>query len=159
VQLTQQLADAQWSLHQISVQQSNFQALINAATAQLTAAGDPLAALIALAPHTKTLQTLNLYEQRRRRAADAIELKLLALKAAHAERIKKELPVAAQLSEAHEAEGKPFHPADFGFVCSSKEIQRFRMGRAVAMPGMNSQNAVNPTESTPDTDPVAGPGL
>jgi hypothetical protein len=52
-QLTQQLAGGHWSLQQISVQQSNMQSLINAATAQLTASVDALTALITLAPHAK----------------------------------------------------------------------------------------------------------
>jgi hypothetical protein len=38
--LIQQYADLRWSLHQISVQQSNVMSLINALTAQLIAAGD-----------------------------------------------------------------------------------------------------------------------
>ena len=75
-QLTQQLADAHWSIQQIFVQQTNLMALINAATNQLSEAGDPIAALTTLGPLTKTLQTYTTYENRRRRAADAIETKL-----------------------------------------------------------------------------------
>ena len=56
-QLTQQLADAHWSIQQIFVQQTNLMTLINAAADQLSQGGDPIAALTTLAPLTKTLQT------------------------------------------------------------------------------------------------------
>ena len=95
-QLTQQLADAQWSLHQIFVQQSNLSSLIDAATLELRASGTAVAAAIAIMPFTKTLQNYSMYEQRRRRAADAIEQKLMALLDARAEKIQEGTPQRRQ---------------------------------------------------------------
>ena len=124
-QLTQQLADAHWSIQQIFVQQTNLMTLINAATDQLSQAGDPIAALTTLAPLTKTLQTYTTYENRRRRAADAIETKLTALLQERAERLKQEIPQAAKLAKLHISQGKSFNPADFGFFrkYSTPEVQ------------------------------------
>ena len=124
-QLTQQLADAHWSIQQIFVQQTNLMTLINAATDQLSQAGDPIAALTTLAPLTKTLQTYTTYENRRRRAADAIETKLTALLQERAERLKTEIPQAAKLAKLHIAKGQSFDPAEFGFFrkYSTPEVQ------------------------------------
>jgi hypothetical protein len=75
-ELVQQYADAQWSLHQIFVQQANTIALMNAITRQLSEAGDPLATAAAVAPVSRTLNTLSIYETRRRRAAKQIQQEL-----------------------------------------------------------------------------------
>ena len=137
-QLTQQLADAHWSLQQIFVQQSNLITLINAATEKLSQAGDPIAALTTLGPLTKTLQTYTLYEQRRRRAADAIELKLTTLLEERVERLKQEIPQAAKLAKLHISQGKSFDPADFGFVCSGEDVAQFLKGEALARACQNT---------------------
>jgi hypothetical protein len=139
-QLTQQLADANWSIQQIFVQQSNIMTLINAATDQLSQAGDPVAALATLGPLTKTLQTYTTYEQRRRRAADAIELKLTTLIQEHVDRLKKDIPEAAQMAKAFKAKGKPFNPPDYGFVCSAEDIEQFLEGQELARDYQNAAN-------------------
>jgi hypothetical protein len=131
-QLTQQLADAHWSLHQIFVQQSNLLSMINAATAQLNQETDAITAATTVAKLSKTLSTYSIYETRRRRFADAIELKLTTLVNDRAERLKNEIPQAAKLAKAMKANGKPFNPSDFGFVCSAVDIEQFLEGQALA---------------------------
>jgi len=79
IQLVQQLADADWSLHQIFIQQSNTMSLMTAITMQLSEAGDPIATAAAIAPVARTLNTLSTYEVRRRRAAKSIQEELAAL--------------------------------------------------------------------------------
>lgn len=74
--LVQQFADSQWSLHQIFVQQANTIALMNAISLQMSEAGDPLATAAALAPVSRTLNTLSIYETRRRRAASQLQQEL-----------------------------------------------------------------------------------
>ena len=144
-QLTQQLADAHWSLHQIFVQQSNLLAMINAATAQLNQETDAITAATTVAKLSKTLSTYSIYETRRRRFADAIELKLVTLVNDRAERLKNEIPEAAKLAKAMKAQGKPFNPADFGFVCSAIDIDQFLEGQELAR---SCQNA--PTQTLAD---------
>jgi hypothetical protein len=124
-QLTQQLADAHWSLHQIFVQQSNLLSMINAATGQLNETSDAITAATTVAKLSKTLSTYSVYETRRRRFADAIELKLVTLINDRTERLKNEIPEAAKLAKAMKANGKPFNPADFGFFrkYSTPEVQ------------------------------------
>ena len=131
-QLTQQLADAHWSLHQIFVQQSNLLAMINAATLQLNETTDAITAAATIAKLSKTLSTYSIYETRRRRFADAIELKLTTLMNDYAERIKQELPTAAKAAKTLKAQGKPFNPSDFGFVCSAEQIDQFLTAEALA---------------------------
>ena len=77
-QLVQQLADAYWSLHQIFVQQTNTMALLTAITAKMNAEGDPLATFAAIAPLHRSLNTLGIYESRRRRALKVIQQELEA---------------------------------------------------------------------------------
>jgi hypothetical protein len=117
--LLQHYVDLIWSLHQIAVQQSNGLSIINAITAKLVKEGDFDALATAIAPHYKMVNTLSLYETRRRRAAEATLARFNQLVQAR----KQQLAQAVQLCNAHKAQGKPFNPADFGFVCSLPEIE------------------------------------
>ena len=105
-QVVQQYADLHWSLHQIFVQQSNTMSLMNAVAIQLNAAGDPIATAAAIAPIAKTLNTLNLYETRRRRALKTVqeELDLLTQAAAEAQaKLRAETAPAPQIGSVHSA--------------------------------------------------------
>jgi hypothetical protein len=123
--LAQQLADAHWSLHQIFVQQSNVFSLMNATSAQLAAANDALATAAALQPLTRSLNTLGIYEQRRRRTATALEEHLKAAIEARKEDEQRDLNEAAQLYLMFQEKGETFVPADFGFDCSLPQIKDF----------------------------------
>jgi hypothetical protein len=120
--LAQQLADAHWSLHQIFVQQSNLFALMNATTVQLAAANDAVATAAALQPLTRSLNTLGIYEQRRRRIAAALEEQLKAAIESRKEEEKRDLDEAAQLYLMFKEKGESFVPAEFGFDCSLTQI-------------------------------------
>ena len=134
-QLTQQLADAHWSIHQIFVQQSNLLSMINAATAELNQTTDAITAATTVAKLSKTLSTYSIYETRRRRFADAIELKLVTLMNDRVDRLKSEIPQAAKMAKAFKANGKPFNPADFGFICSAIDIDQYLQGQELARSG------------------------
>ena len=105
-QVVQQYADLHWSLHQIFVQQSNTMSLMNAVATQLNAAGDPIATAAAIAPIAKTLNTLNLYETRRRRALKTVqeELDLLTQAAAEARaKLRAETAPSPEIGSVHSA--------------------------------------------------------
>jgi hypothetical protein len=106
--------------------------MINALAAQLNETTDAISAATTVAKLSKTLSTYSIYETRRRRFADAIELKLVTLVNDRAERLKTEIPQAAKLAKAMKAQGKPFNPADFGFVCSAVDIDQFLEGQELA---------------------------
>jgi len=106
--LVQQFADLNWSLHQIAVQQHNLMSLINAMTEQLMKQGDLEALSKALAQPYRTLNTLGIYESRKRRAADALQSQLTAMLEARAE---------AGAVTSKEAAAK------IGFVHSAPEIK------------------------------------
>jgi hypothetical protein len=90
-QLVQQLADLDWSLHKINVQEMNTMSLMNAIHDQDDGA-DPIATAKVIAALTRTLNTLSLYEVRRRRAAKAIRQELEALQNALNEQLAQEPP-------------------------------------------------------------------
>jgi hypothetical protein len=118
--LVQQFADFNWSLHQIAVQQHNLMSLINALTEKLMQEGDLEALSKALAQPYRTLNTLGIYESRKRRAAAALEAQLTAMLDARRET----LAQASKVYKQHKAQGKSFTPSEFGFDCSSAEIER-----------------------------------
>src|SRR5277367_1039560 len=60
-ELVQQLADSHWSLHQIFTQQTNTMSLMTAIHLQLSEAADPVATAAAIAPISRTLNTLSTY--------------------------------------------------------------------------------------------------
>jgi hypothetical protein len=122
--LVQQLADLEWSLHQINVQQFNTISLMNAVHTK-DDLEDPIATAKVIAGLARTLSNLNLYEVRRRRAARTVKEELEAAKIALAELRRKELPQAAEIYQLAKASGEPFDPQEFGFVCSSAEIELF----------------------------------
>ncbi len=121
-QLVQQKADLDWSLQQISIEQFNTMTHMNVISSQPPDPANPLAVAQQLAPYSKILNTFNLYETRRRRAAKAVTEELEALIKADVERRMKEINEGAKLYKAYKAQGKTFDPAEFGFVCSLQDI-------------------------------------
>ncbi len=124
IQLLQQLADQHWSLHQIFVQQANVISRMNALDTHQAEIGD----LMAL---TRMLNTLNLYEVRRRRAAKQTEEDLLARQKACDAQMKKDLAQAAMIYKSYKAQGKPFNIEEFGFVCSSEDLASYLEGQQI----------------------------
>jgi hypothetical protein len=135
-ELVQQLADLHWTIHQINVQQMNTISPMNAVHAK-DDGQDPIATAKVIAGLARTLNNLNLYEVRRHRAARAVREKLEAVLQAHKERLARELPQAAELSEVLKEAGQTFDPLDFGFVCSSSQIQQFVDAKATVAEARN----------------------
>jgi hypothetical protein len=106
--LVQQFADLNWSLHQIAVQQHNLMSLINAMTEQLMKQGDLEAMSKALAQPYRTLNTLGIYESRKRRAAATLQAELTAMQEARRE-------AAAKAAK----QPKPTPQPEIGFVHST----------------------------------------
>jgi hypothetical protein len=126
--LIQQYADMQWTLHQINVLQINVMSMLNAATSKLMKDGADFDTMNAsLAPFYKQIGTLGVYEQRKRRAAqetlaqynDLVEARLA------------DLAKAAQTCKVLKAQGKPFTPAEFGFVYALPEVESYIAREAV----------------------------
>lgn len=139
-QLVQQLADLDWSLHQINVQQLNTISLMNAVHAK-DDGEDPTALAKVIGGLTRTLNTLNLYETRRRRAAREIKLELEAAQQAYKERLAWELPNAVEMSEILKESGKTFEPHAFGFVCSTAQIKNFADAQSLLAKAKEAVNA------------------
>jgi hypothetical protein len=139
-QLVQLLADHDWSLQQIGVQQINTIAQMNTATTIMSAAGDPVATAAILSSLSKTLNTLGIYEARRGRAAKAIHEELEAVQKAAAELLRQELPQAATLYKIHKAKGQDWDPSEFGFLCSLEDVYAYLRGQELAQDARNLQN-------------------
>ena len=121
-ELIQQYADQQWSLHQINTQQITVMGIMSATTSQHMQAGSDLETLnAAIAPLYKQMSNLSLYEQRRSRAAAATLARFQELAAARSQAVAE----AAQACKINKAQGKPFDPSEFGFVCSTAEIETY----------------------------------
>jgi hypothetical protein len=145
--VVQQLADLNWCVQQIFVQQCNLISLINAITEQLAPNGDALATANANTQHIKSLNTLSLYDQRKRRAIAALREELTGLQKARAERERTELAQAAQHYKLFKAKGQPWVPADSGFVCSLEDIEAYLKGQALAAEVKSFQNAAKPASA------------
>lgn len=117
---TQIESDLNRSLHQIAVQQHNLMSLINAMTEQLMKQGDLEALSKALAQPYRTLNTLGIYESRKRGAANAVLAQLTAM----LESRREALAQAAKLYKQHKALNLPFVSSEFGFVHSATEMER-----------------------------------
>jgi hypothetical protein len=137
--LVQQLADLDWSLHQINVQQFNTISLMNAVHTK-DDLEDPIATAKIIGGLARTLNNLNLYEVRRRRAARTIKEELEAVQQAHKEQLAKDLPQAAELYELVQESGQVFNPQEFGFVCSSAQIQHFLSTKALVVKAQDIAN-------------------
>lgn len=138
-QLTHQLADLDWSVHQISIQQLNTISQMNAATTIMAAAGDPIATAALLASLSRTLNNLSIYEGRRRRAAKAIKEELETVQKAAAELLREELPKAATIYKLHKAKGQDWDPQEFGFVCSLDDVLSYLQGQEGAAEARKQQ--------------------
>jgi hypothetical protein len=146
-QLVQQKADLDWSLHQISIEQSNTMTHMNLISSRPPDPANPLAITKDLAPFSKILNTMNLYETRRRRAAKAVTEELEALIKSDVERRMKEINEAAKLYKAYKAKGQNFDPAEFGFVCSLKEILD-------SIKGTEARQMISDKPATPEDEAI-----
>ncbi len=88
--LIQQVADLDWSIHQVFVLQTNTMNLFSTISIQMADSGDPIATAKALAPVARTLATLSTYEGRRRRAMKTAREELAAFEEALAEKAAEE---------------------------------------------------------------------
>lgn len=142
-QLVNQLADLDWSVHQIGVEQLNTMSLMNAVHTK-DDGEDPNALAKVIAGLARTLNTLGIYETRRSRAARAIREEIEALQQAHKEQLARELPDAAEMSEILKESGQSFNPQDFGFVCSPAQIKNFLATKTILA---KAQQVVNGAKS------------
>jgi hypothetical protein len=123
--LVHQFADLQWSLHQIFIEQNTVIALMESIHEQ----DDPIQAAASLA---RSLNTLSLYETRRRRAAKAVEEEIISLQKTADDLLAKDLARAVPLYKICKAQGKTFDPLEFGFVCSLENIGDYIDGQRIA---------------------------
>jgi len=105
---------------------TNMNVLLSRANNQrLSSGADPIEAVAALASIVTSLSNLSLYDQRRRRAANDVERRILAMQADRLNKQEADLIIAVRHSQLHKARGLPWSPAENGFVCSQREIDAY----------------------------------
>jgi hypothetical protein len=120
-QFVQQLADADWGVHQIFTAQAAQISLMNVLTLQLSEAGADVPTIIASSAQVaRTLATLTSYENRKRRTAKAIQQQLDELK-----------EVTEPTPKPNETRAEP----EIGFVYPTPKPQPIR---ATPQPGRNA---------------------
>jgi hypothetical protein len=125
-QLIQQLADADWGVHQIFTAQTAQISLMNILTLQLSEAGADVTSMIkSSAQVARTLATLTSYENRKRRTSKAIEEQLNEIYQRMAEELEaqeaqakppskpKETNTEPEIGFVHPSPIKPVSPAEF----------------------------------------------
>jgi len=98
---------------------------MNAAQVQYENNGDPVGTAHLIGSLSRTLNNLNLYETRRRRAARTVKEELEALIKAADDLLAEQLPQAAAIHKVNKAKNQDWDPKEFGFVCSLEEIEEF----------------------------------
>jgi hypothetical protein len=121
--LVRQLADLDYSLHQISIEESNIVTHMNGISSLPPDPANPNTIVTLLTPYSRLLNTLSLYETRRRRASKSVAQELEALQKFDREKHAKDLSEATKLYKAYKAKGILLDPQEFGFVCSLAEIE------------------------------------
>jgi hypothetical protein len=137
-QLVRQLADLDYSLHQISIEESNTVTHMNGISSLPPDPANPNAIATLLAPYTRLLNTLNLYETRRRRASKSIAQELEALQKFDREKGAKDLADATKLYKAYKEKGLALDPVEYGFVCSLAEIEAAAAAQTASEPELAS---------------------
>jgi hypothetical protein len=115
--LRQQLTDLHWAINQIAVEQFDAVRLLQKALAESDAAQAAVA--------TRVLNTLGIYEQRKRRAAAETETQLQAARSSRIGQENADIRRAAGYNEMFKAKGQDWNPADLGFVCTIDQIEAY----------------------------------
>ncbi|MBV8729598.1 MAG: hypothetical protein JO336_07295, partial [Acidobacteriia bacterium] len=132
--LVQTIADQQWRLHSIRIEEFNLYAQELAKAPVI--ANDPVIdaaftmARVFFEKH-RAFNTLSLYEQRihkvvkdTRKELREVQAARVSRQEAQAEKEKAKMEEAIKLLNLHKTEGTPFDPQANGFVFSSAEIER-----------------------------------
>jgi hypothetical protein len=138
-QLVQQLADADWGVHQIFTAQTAQISLLNVLTLQLSEAGADVASIIkSSAQCARTLATLTSYENRKRRTGKLIEEQLHEMY----QRMLEELEAANSKETKDEPEIGFVHPDPAGHEppASQPDAQQAWLRRQTA--GMTVEEAL-----------------
>ncbi len=132
-QLAQSLADHQWRLNRFRALEASLFALGHEENAPKLDFGDSphaaevqtaLAAAQSLRDNIDELKTLSLHEQRISRQFHLTLQQLRETQALRRAHLTRELGDATAIRKLHISKGRAFHPAEFGFVSSTAEIER-----------------------------------
>ena len=126
--LVHMLAQLQYRLHRIMATEHNLFAIGIAENSELWDVNHPEAQTAFVLAETlrrskDPLLTLSIYEQRMMRQYDKVLKILRELQAERKAQEAREREAIYEVGMCHLVAGKEFHPAEFGFVCSSAEAE------------------------------------
>jgi len=129
-QLVQTIADTTWRLNRVMALETNLLTLGMTEHADSVNTADPevhaaLATAESLREQTKALANLSMYEQRLSRQFEKALKQLREIQAERIEREQHQLRNASKLLEMHKEKGRPYNPAEDGFVFSNGEIETY----------------------------------
>ncbi len=129
-QFVQTLADTQWRLNRFRAHEANLFALGHEEHAPSIDTEDEniqtaLAGAATLRANTDALKTLSIYEQRLNRLYLTSLKELRETKARRETLYSEQMAEAIEIRRACERDGKPFNPAEFGFVLTNAQIDLY----------------------------------
>jgi hypothetical protein len=126
-QLVQSIADTSWRINRVAALETNLLALgIHEQSANIDTTHPEAHAALAMAAsireQTRALSNLSMHENRLSRQFERTLKQLREIQAGRREKEKDQMEQAARLLSLHQAEGRPYDPAEDGFVFSNDEI-------------------------------------
>lgn len=139
-QLAQTVSDTQWRLNRIQSLETGLFAIEDDCDPNASAPDQ-------LDRQLLRLQLLSLYEQRLTRILQSTLKQLRVIQKDRRAQVKAEFSVAGKIREFLTEKGLAFHPAEFGFVCSTSQLQRaFRREEALHGPFLNPDGIYTPPQ-------------
>ncbi len=153
---TQSLSEFRWRMRRVGALESAMFTLGHERHAEKINLGEEenmqpiqsgLAAAITFKVDADTLLKLSVHEQRLSKQFHVAEARLFKLQSDRRDRMATEITEVIQIRKVHKQQNRPFFPAQFGFVSTLPEIEKYvRKTRAMEGrldPELGSENKVN----------------
>ncbi len=153
---TQSLSEFRWRMRRVGALESSLFTIGHERYAENINLGDEenmqpiqsgLAAAVTFKIDADTLLKLSVYEQRLSKQFQAAEARLFKLQSERRDRMATEINDVIKVRKVHKQQNRPFFPAQFGFVSTQGEIEKYiRKTRAMEGrldPELGSENKRN----------------
>ncbi len=153
---TQSLSELRWRMRRVGALESSLFTLGHERHAEIISLGEEenmqpiqsgLAAAITFKVDADTLLKLSVYEQRLSKQFHAAEARLFKLQADRRVRMTAGITEVVKIRKVHKQQNRPFFPAQFGFVSTLPEIEKYiRKTRAMEGrldPELGSESKLN----------------
>ncbi len=131
---TQSLSEFRWRMRRVGALESSLFTLGHERHAEAINLGDGenmqpiqsgLAAAVTFKVDADTLLKLSVYEQRLSKQFHAAEARLFKIQSDRRDRMAAEMTEVVKVRKVHKQQNRPFYPANFGFVSTLPEIEKY----------------------------------